>query len=93
MSSQITVRVYLHSTLVEYSKDGKTRKFTIKIPAGSTINDLIMELGIEQPENHLLLLALNGKVAEEDQFLSENDSLHLMMPISGGKGENHGFWL
>jgi len=79
----INVQVFLHSTLVKFSNDGKTRKFTISIPPGSTINDLLSTLRIEQTGYHLLF-AVNGKVADEEQRLNENDSVHLMMPISGG---------
>ncbi|MEJ2487734.1 MAG: MoaD/ThiS family protein [Anaerolineales bacterium] len=83
MSTKITVFVYLHSTLVKFSPDGQTRKFELKSPQNSTLGDLITKLGIDPNDEHLLL-AVNGKVAEEDQILENQDHVHLMMPISGG---------
>nr|NIU55630.1 hypothetical protein [Phycisphaerae bacterium] len=74
---------YLHSTLIEYSTDGKTRKFKVTLPQNSRLKDLMTNLGIDQ-NNQLLLLAVNGKVADEEQILKQNDSVHFMMPISGG---------
>lgn len=83
MGAKILVQVYLHSTLIKYSPDGTSRKLQVSIDTGSTLDDLINSLGIDQTEYHLLL-AVNGKVAEESQLLEENDLVHLMMPISGG---------
>jgi len=83
MVAMILVQVYLHSTLIRYSPDGKTRKLQVAIDPGSTLEDLMEKLGIDQSE-HQLLFAVNGKVVEEFQRLEENDSVHLMMPISGG---------
>ena len=83
MNSQISVKIFLHATLIKYSADGKTRKLQVSLPAGSTINDLIKKLGINQSE-HNLLLSINGKVAEEKQMIMDNDSVHLMIPLSGG---------
>ena len=83
MSPEIIVQVYLHSTLIEYSTDGKTRKCKVTLPQNSRLKDLMTNLGIDQ-NNQLLLLAVNGKVADEEQILEQNDSVHFMMPISGG---------
>jgi sulfur carrier protein ThiS len=83
MKETILVKVYLHSTLIKYSPDGTSRKLQVSIDAGSTLDDLINSLGIDQTE-YPLLLAVNGKVAEEFETLEESDLVHLMMPISGG---------
>jgi len=83
MKDKILVQVYLHSTLIQYSPDGVSRKLEIPIEQGSTLNNLMESLGINQSE-HQLLLAVNGKIADESHLLKENDSVHLMMPISGG---------
>lgn len=83
MPTKITVYIYLHSTLVKYSPDGQTRKLEVNKPLNSTLGDLINELGID-PSDHHLLFAVNGKVAELNQILENQDHVHLMMPISGG---------
>ena len=46
MSEQIQIQVYLHTTLVRFSPDGKTRKFNLYLPEDSTIRDLVEQLGI-----------------------------------------------
>jgi len=86
MSVDIVVQVYLLSTLVKYSADGKSRKISVEVPVNSTLGDLINSLGIDQTEEQLLL-AVNGKVAETDHILKDRDSVHLMMPLSGGSME------
>jgi sulfur carrier protein ThiS len=73
----------LHSTLVKYSADGKTRKIKLDLPLRSTLGDLIDSLAIDQSEQPILL-AVNGKVVDTDHILEDQDSIHLMMPISGG---------
>lgn len=81
---EISVSVYLHSTLVKYSSDGKRRKESITLARGSSIEDLINFLGIEGIKPDDILLGLNGRVAEPSDTLKEGDKIHLMMPISGG---------
>lgn len=83
MGGKILVQVYLHSTLIRYSPDGKSRKLQVSVDAGSTLQDLLVSLGVNLSD-HQMLLAVNGKVVEDFQVLEENDSVHLMMPISGG---------
>ena len=83
MVAKRSVLVYLHTTLIKYAPDGRTRKFSLEVNPNTTIRDLIKQLGIDHLEEHLLL-AVNGKVADEDQTLEDQDQVHLMMPISGG---------
>lgn len=83
MPESIEVQVYLHTTLVSFSPDGKTRKFNIKLPEGSTIKDLVESLKITRPAESLLF-GCNGKAADETAVLSDGDKVHIMMPISGG---------
>ena len=84
MTEEISITVYLHSTLVKYSSDGKKRKEKIVLEAGSTIEGLIRHLGIEEEPAEKILLGLNGRVADLTEELNQGDKVHLMMPISGG---------
>ena len=77
------LEVILHSRLVQYSSDGKSRRLQIELPPDSTIANLISSLGIELPVE-LLLLALNGRIASPQAQLADGDKVHLMLPISGG---------
>ena len=83
MSEQIEIQVYLHTTLVRFSPDGKTRKFNLYLPEDSTIRDLVEQLGITDPSDNLLF-GINGSVADESAGLQSGDRVHVMMPISGG---------
>lgn len=78
------IEVIFHSTLVSYSPDGVSRRQALQLAEGSSLADLIRQLGIEA-EREKLLLAINGRVAQEAAQLSEGDRVHLMMPISGGR--------
>ena len=83
LSDAIEVEVYLHTTLVQFSPDGKTRRFLFNLPEESTIGDLVKRLKISHPAAGLLF-GLNGQVADEETRLSPGDKVHVMMPISGG---------
>lgn len=77
------LEVILHSRLVQYSSDGKSRRLQIELPPDSTIANLISSLGIELSVDKLLL-ALNGRIASPQALLVDGDKVHLMLPISGG---------
>lgn len=83
LPGQIEIEVYLHTTLVQFSPDGETRRFPIVLPEGSTIGALVDTLTITHPVEGLLF-GLNGQVADETDHLSQGDKVHVMMPISGG---------
>ncbi|MGD2027009.1 MAG: hypothetical protein PVI99_04265 [Anaerolineales bacterium] len=61
--------VYLHSTLVDYSPDGKTCKFNFQLAESSTIDDLLTHLGVTHSSEGLLY-GLNGEVANETSRLN-----------------------
>ena len=83
MPDSIKVSIYLHSTLIEHSPDGRTRKFSVQLPDSSTIDDLLTHLGIAHASEGMLY-GLNGGVADETSQLKTGDTVHIMMPISGG---------
>lgn len=77
------VIVHLHSILQRQTPDGLIRRLDVEMPEGSTIQALVDHLEIEVDPEHLLL-ALNGRLANFDQVLSDGDVVHIMVPISGG---------
>ena len=83
MSGQIEVQVFLHTTLVRFSPDGRKRKFMLQLPEGSTIGDLVKHLEVTHSAD-ILLFGLNGDVATENSRLKSGDKVHVMMPVSGG---------
>jgi sulfur carrier protein ThiS len=56
----------------------------MEVPAGSTIDDLLRDLGISMDPNEILLV-VNGKMAEGSHTLTEGDEVHFIPAISGGK--------
>jgi aldehyde:ferredoxin oxidoreductase len=77
------VTVFLHSILQKRTPNGVKRRLVVELEPGNTIVDLVIKLEIDvAPED--LLLALNGRVTDLEQKLSDGDTVHLMMPISGG---------
>jgi sulfur carrier protein ThiS len=55
----------------------------VELDDKDTVRDVVEHLNLAvEPE--MLLLAVNGDVAELTTKLSEGDQVHLMLPISGG---------
>jgi len=77
------IEVHLHTTLRLQTPDGTLDKFTIDLPGGSSIQDVLEYLSIGiNPDS--LLLVLNGRNATVDQTLTEGDIVNLMTALSGG---------
>ncbi len=55
----------------------------VALLSGSTLADLIEDLGIEMPLEGMLLV-VNGRTASPGHILQEGDQVHLMPAISGG---------
>ena len=53
------------------------------MPENYMFLDLLNYLGIKIGLEHLLF-AVNGRVAEGDRQLEDDDNVHLMMPMVGG---------
>ena len=78
----ITVRLH---TILQRKVPGGKRRMEIQIEKGSTLLDLVCQLGL-QIDPGLLLYAVNGRVAEIDHELQDGDVVNLMVAISGGCG-------
>ena len=77
------IEVHLHTILQQQTSGGAIDKILVNLPTGSTVSDLLSNLNIKlSPKS--LLLAVNGRVADEDQVLVNKDIVHLMPAISGG---------
>ncbi|MCK4800905.1 MAG: MoaD/ThiS family protein [Anaerolineales bacterium] len=79
----LTVTVFLGTILQKKTPQGNQRRLKVSLDEGASIVDLIYHLDLEVEPDYLLL-AVNGRIAELDQLLAEDDKVHLMMPISGG---------
>ena len=65
------------------------RRLEVNLPDGSRLVDLLGTLEITMPLD-LLLLAVNGRVAEVEQVLKEGDQVNIMPAISGGSDRKFG---
>ena len=77
------IKVHLHTTLQRQTADGLVSRLEVELPIGSTITDLLDDLEIKMSPD-ALLLAVNGRVAQIDQTLVDQDVVNLMPAISGG---------
>ena len=75
--------VSLHSGLIREDPERLERRMEVELDGKGTVLDLIDRLDLSVDPD-LLLLAVNGDVAELTTKLSEGDQVHLMLPISGG---------
>ena len=66
------IKVHLHTTLQRQTADGLVSRLEVELPIGSTITDLLDDLEIKMSPD-ALLLAVNGRVAQTDQTLVDQD--------------------
>jgi MoaE-MoaD fusion protein len=76
--------------------------FTVDLPGGATVADLIARLGMRAPavERLGIAVSVNAVYAERGSMLNENDEVGLLPPVSGGtddaptnQDENSKTWL
>jgi sulfur carrier protein ThiS len=79
----LKITIFLHTTLQRQNPDGPVGQLTASIPAGSTLADLLDQLGVELDVENTLLV-VNGRTVILSQQLSDGDQVHLIPAISGG---------
>ena len=77
------ISAHLHTILQRHTPEGSRGRVKATLSAGSTVEDLIKHLEITL-DSEDILLAVNGRIADLDQILKEDDHVNLMLPISGG---------
>ena len=82
-ASTINITVHLHTILQRQTPQGMISRMDVDLPSGSTLADLLQRLEIDLAPDHLLL-AVNGRVADLERVLEDNDTINLMPAISGG---------
>ncbi|OGO26903.1 MAG: hypothetical protein A2W33_04715 [Chloroflexi bacterium RBG_16_52_11] len=80
---EMIISVQLHTILQRQTPEGLVRAMEVSLSDGCTIADLIAHLGIKLSPD-ALLIAVNGRVADVHQPLSNGDHINLMPAISGG---------
>jgi len=79
----VTVEVHLFANLRKYAPPGSSQgAFTLRLQEGTTLGDLLRELGI--PEKEFKQAFVNRLRRGEDYTLQEGDRVALFSPIAGG---------
>jgi sulfur carrier protein ThiS len=63
--------------------DGK-EDFLHELPDGSTIRDLLLDLGYNEKHLSMIMTAVNGKQKKHSAKLAEHDEIELSLPVGGG---------
>ena len=71
------VSVQLGEIFQKQIPDGWRQQFEVTLLSGSTLADLISDLGVNLP-SEALLLEVNEQAAEPDHILSDGDQVKLM---------------
>jgi len=75
------VRVRLHGHLHAYV-ESKSSEFELELPSETTLTELIRNLKIPDPE--IWIVSLNGNRVPLSTVLSDNDTVSVFPPVSGG---------
>ena len=73
----ITVK---HSPLIKL----KGRGGTIEVSAGTTVGELLEQLGVAEKQQKFLLILVNGGKQGLSYTIQDKDDLQLFLPIGGG---------
>ncbi len=77
------VKVVLYATLTRYHPEGKGNEtFTVQLPEGAKVKDLLEELGIKKEEAKQVFSG--HKVRREDHLLQDGDKVAIFPPVGGG---------
>jgi len=75
--------VTLYATLTRYHPEGKKNEtFSLELPEGSTIKDLLDELGIK--ENEAKKVFIRHISRPEDHPLEDGEKVAIFPPVGGG---------
>jgi molybdopterin synthase sulfur carrier subunit len=79
----LLIEVRLFATLRRHAPSGsEAGVFSVRIPAGSTITDLLKTINVDPAEVHLFMV--NGVSVNRERILSEGDRVGLFPPVGGG---------
>ena len=70
------VTVHLHTLLQRRTPDGRQERLDVTLLSGSTLADLIPDLGVEADPGSIVM-EVNGRPADADRILHDGDQVHL----------------
>jgi len=71
------VTVHLHSLFQRQTPAGSQARLEVTLLSGSTLADLIPDLGVELPLG-AMAIEVNGRPAAVDHILNDGDQVHLL---------------
>jgi molybdopterin converting factor small subunit len=78
------IEVALFATLTKYLPPGaQNRRAVIEVKDGSTIRDVLSQLGV--PAEFPNILLVNGRQAPENSVLKDGETLSVFPPLAGGR--------
>ena len=81
--TMFTVYVKLFATLRHYRPGLEIgQAFPVQLPDGSTVADLIRQVGI--PDGEVKLIFVNALFRDPDHVLADGDELGIFPPVGGG---------
>ncbi|MGM0652943.1 MAG: MoaD/ThiS family protein [Bacillota bacterium] len=77
------VSVVLYATLTRYHPGDKgNNPFTVEMPEGATVKDLLKEIGIKESETKQVFI--NHKTRPDDFVLEDGQKVAIFPPVGGG---------
>lgn len=73
----MVVKVHLHSIFQRQTPDGWQERLEVTLLSGSTLADLIPDLGVELPLG-AMIMEVNGRPATVEHILHDGDQVHLV---------------
>ena len=84
IGSTIQVNLVLFADLRRLLPQGHDGRFTIAVPAGSTVADLVAASGLGFDRDEQLKAGINGESVELDAQVNAGDEVVLFSPMEGG---------
>ncbi len=79
----MVIQVVLHSILQRQAPESFQGRLAVELPDGSQMKDLLIQLAINYPMESLIL-AINGRVGNEESLLKDGDQVNIMPALGGG---------
>jgi len=76
------VQVKLFAMLRKYAPDASIHKYGLELAQGTTIRQVLEQLGVPEPE--VAFVFVNSKRQKLDEPLTDGDELGIFPPIAGG---------
>jgi len=75
------IRVRAHGHLARYLQEDAAE---LVLPPGSRVGDVLATLDISWGE--VGVIAVNGRLGDEEMVLNDGDELEMLVPLGGGSG-------